>query len=393
MHLNSENDRNPSTIGIRTQWCLSPLTARGNSPESVITSNARLARIFQANLHSACVPASLIDLLKNMVKKPAGFILIYVIGILIFLGTVGLGVAYTLRINAQLVLNEKEIMQNDRLLESAVQYALAQLIKARLAEPVLKAMDKSAIAKLEIWKKDDGPYQVQIQGNDIGVQIEDAGDMPDINVLTKEEIQRIFESFGALAAEAVKLAEILINARDKAGKERGGNGFSSIQQLLALEEIPARYRFGVKPEEEAAEKGLSGALAQSKLDAGKASASAQPGLDKPGLDKLVVVGTGIKNVNLNRAPLPVIFALIKTDAAALARFDTARKAHALTLSEAAQILGEPARQALSEGASAIYRIRVNMEKIGRTYSAVAIAKEDGGNFKILSYRISQPGSE
>lgn len=356
--------------------------ARGNSYESVITSNARLAWIFQANLHSACVPASLIALLKNMVKKPAGFILIYVIGILIFLGTVGLGVAYTLRINAQLVLNEKEIMQNDRLLESAVQYALAQLIKARIADPALKAMDASSIAKLAIWKKDDGPYQVQIQGNDIGVQIEDAGDLPDINVLTKEEIQRIFEGFGALATEAVKLTEILIKARDIAGKERGGNGFSSLQQLLALEEIPARYRFGVKPDEEAAEKGLFGALS----NAGKAPA---PG----GLDKLVVVGTGIKNVNLNHAPLQVIFALIKTDAAALARFDTARKAHALTLSEAAQILGEPSRQALSEGVSTVYRIRVNMEKIGRTYSAVAIAKEDGGNFKILSYRISQPGYE
>lgn len=323
-----------------------------------------------------------------MVKKSAGFILIYVIGILIFLGIVGLGVAYTLRINAQLVLNEKEIMQNDRMLESAVQYTLAQLIKTRIAEPVMKAKDPSGVAKLGLWKKEEGPYQVQIQGNDIEVQIEDAGDLPDINVLTKEEIQRIFESFGASATEAEALTGILIKARDNAGKERGGNGFSSMQQLLAIEEIPARYRFGAKPDVDAAEKGLPGAQALSKPDAGKASALAQPGLDK-----LVVVGTGIKNVNLNRAPLPVIFALIKTDAASLARFDTARKAKALTLSEAVQILGEPARQALSEGASAIYRIRVNMEKIGRIYSAVAIAKEEGGNFKILSYRISQPGSE
>jgi hypothetical protein len=27
-----------------------------------------------------------------------------------------------------------------------------------------------------LWKKEDGPYQVQIQGNDIEVQLEDAGD-------------------------------------------------------------------------------------------------------------------------------------------------------------------------------------------------------------------------
>jgi hypothetical protein len=204
--------------------------------------------------------------------------------------------------------------------------------------------------------------------------------------LTKEEIQRIFESFGASASDAQNLTGILIKARDNAGKERGGSGFSGMQQLLSIEEIPARYRFGAKPDTEAAETGLPGA-----------SVANKPGAEnvpvQPGLDKLVVVGTGIKNVNLNRAPLSVIFMLIKTDAASLARFDTARKAKTLTLAEAVQILGEPARQALSEGTSPIYRIRVNMEKIGRMYSAVAIAKEEGGNFKILSYRISQPGSE
>ena len=59
--------------------------------------------------------ASVFPALKTMVKKTAGYILIYVIGVLIFLGIVGLGVAYTLRINAQLVLNEKEVLQNDRL--------------------------------------------------------------------------------------------------------------------------------------------------------------------------------------------------------------------------------------------------------------------------------------
>lgn len=338
-----------------------------------------------------------------MVKKSAGYILIYVIGILVFLGIVGLGVAYTLRINAQLVLNEKETLQNDRVLESAVQYTLAQLIKARIAEPVAKAMDPSAAAKLMLWKKGEGPRWVQIQGNEIVVQIEDAGDLPDINVLTNEEIQRIFESFGASASETAALTEVLVKAREKAGKERSGSGFSTLQQVLAIEAIPARYRFGVKPDVEDAAKGLPppGLDMAPGLDivpgldqaVDVANVERRPALTQPGLDSLVVVGTGVKTVDLNRAPLPVIFALIKTDAASLARFDTARKAKLLTLAEAAQILGEPARQALREGASPIYRIRVNMEKFGRIHRAVAIAKEEGGNFKILSYRISIPGYE
>lgn len=323
-----------------------------------------------------------------MAKKSAGYILIYVIGILIFLGIVGLGVAYTLRINAQLVLNEKEILQNDRVLESAVQYTLAQLIKTRTAEPVVKAMEPSAAAKLMLWKKGGGIYRVQIQGHEIVVQLEDAGDLPDINVLTKEEIQRIFESFGASASEAVALTEVLVKAREKAGRERGGSGFSTIQQVLAIEAIPARYRFGVKPDEDV-EKELPPPDPDKAM--GKPEMEKIPMPAQPGLDKLLAVGTGVKTVDLNRAPLQVIFALIKTDAASLARFDTARKAKVLTLADAAQILGEPARQALREGDSPVYRIRLNMEKFGRIYRAVAVAKEEGGNFKILSYRISKPG--
>ena len=332
-----------------------------------------------------------------MVKKSAGYILIYVIGILVFLGIVGLGVAYTLRINAQLVLNEKESLQNDRVLESAVQYTLAQLVKARIAEPVAKAMEPSAAAKLGLWKKGGGPYWVKIQGNEIVIQLEEAGDVPDINVLTKEEIQRIFESFGASASEAAALTEVLVKAREKAGREKGGGGFSTIQQMLAIEAIPARYRFGVKPDVEDAAKELPPPVLDMAPGLDKVmdvpDAEKRPVLTQPGLDTLVVVGTGVKTVDLNRAPLPVIFALIKTDAGSLARFDSARKAKVLTLAEAVQLLGEPARQALREGASPIYRIRLNMEKFGRIHRAVAIAKEEGGNFKILSYRISIPGYE
>lgn len=333
-----------------------------------------------------------------MANKTKGYILIYVIGILVFLGVVGLGVAYTLRVNAQLVLNEKEIMQNDRLLESAAQYTLAQLIKAKKAEVAIKTMEPSEVAKLALWKK--GGYRVQIQGHEIAITIEDAGDLPDINVLTKEVIQRIFESFGASPAEAVTLSGVLIMAREKAGQSNEGRGFSTIRQVLDIEAIPARYRFGVKAEDES----LGYGIAQSDIDrpgskmpdlphtdVGKVRKS--PALLQPGLDKLVMVGTGVKTVDPNRAPLPVIFALVKTDVAALARFDTARKTKALTVAEAAQILGEPARQVLHDGDTPIYRIKLIMEKLGRVYGAVAIAREEGGNFKMLSYRKSQPGDE
>lgn len=335
-----------------------------------------------------------------MANKSAGYILIYVIGILVFLGVVGLGVAYTLRINAQLVLNEREILQNDLLLESAVQYTLAQLTKAKKAESVIKAMEPSVVAKLALWKK-GGQYLIQIQGQDIAILLEDAGDLPDINVLTKEEIQRIFESFGAVPAEAVALSNVLVMAREKAGRDSGRGGFSNIRQVLGIEAIPARYRFGVRAESESLEYGLmqpdvdrvGGELEGVQAQANEGRAGKAPVLLQPGLDKLVMVGTGAKTVDPNRAPLPIIFALVKTDVAALARFDTARKTKALTVAEAAQILGESARQVFHEGDTPIYRFKLFMKKLGRIYSAVAIVREEGGIFKMLSYRISQSGDE
>lgn len=341
-----------------------------------------------------------------MANKTAGYILIYVIGILVFLGVVGLGVAYTLRINAQLVLNEKEILQNDRLLESAVQYTLAQLTKTKVAEPVVKAMEPSAAAKLPLWRKGGGLYRVQIQGQYIVILLEDAGDLPDINALTKEEIQRIFDSFGAAPVESVALADVLVRAREKAGRDRGGSGFATLQQVLSIEAIPPRYRFGIRPEAEGLENNLpppeTGMGGENLLDKALEMALGLPEGERggkppaprqPGLDKLVVVGTGVKAVDLNRAPLPIIYALVKTDAAALAKFDAARKAKPLRVADAAQILGESARQALLEGDTPVYRIKLIMEKLGRIHGAVAIAREEGGNFKILSYRISQPGYE
>lgn len=307
-----------------------------------------------------------------MAKKASGFILIYVIGILIFLGIVGLGIAYTLRINAQLVMNEKEALQNEQILKSAVQYTQAQLIKGRLAEPVLKTLDPALNTGMVLWKL-GGTHLIRVQEVNVEVTLEDAGDLPDVNALTKEEIQRIFRALGAAEIESATLAGVLVKAREMASAARGGPGFETIQQVLELDGLPYRYRYGVKRE------------------AGNEEQS-QGEPPQIGLAQWVTVLTGTKTVNLNQAPLQIVGVLVNAEPSSLARFDAARKVKALTLAEAIQILGPSASSMLREGASSTYRIRLKMERFGRVYGAIALT-EDGGAFKVISYRNTQPGNE
>ncbi|MBS4099354.1 MAG: hypothetical protein KGZ83_21285 [Sulfuricella sp.] len=303
-----------------------------------------------------------------------GFILIYVIGILVFLELVGLGVAYALRVNAQQVINDKEGVQNEMILGSALQFAAAQAIKTRLAEPMVATLPKEESAKLVLWKMGMGPYLANIHGRDVEIYVEDGGDLPDINALTKEDIQRIFRALGAREDEAATLADTLVKAREIIGRARDANGFATMEQLLELEFLPPRYKFGGASEE-----------------SGKPEAM-------PGLIQLVTVGTGMRSVSLNTAPLAVIGALCNADAAKMEKFATARAAAAaalppkkLTLAEAAQILGEIANQVLRDSATTLYRFRVRMAQGKRIYEATALAKEDGKSFNFYSYRFTQTG--
>ncbi len=309
-----------------------------------------------------------------MTKRAAqtGFILIYVIGILVFLELVGLGVAYALRLNAQQVVNDKEGVQNELILESAMQYAGAQAIKARLAESAVAAMPKEEQSRVVLWKMGMGPYLMNIQGRDVQIYLEDAGDLPDINALTKEDIQRIFLALGARQDEAATFADALVKARDLVGKSRGATGFATLEQMLELEFLPARFKFGGLSEESGATQAM------------------------PGLIQLVTVGTGIRSVSLNTAPLPVIGAMCNADAAKLEKFATARanalvEQKKLKLSDAAQIFGEVANQVLRDSATAIYRFRARMAQGKRVYEATALAKEDSKSFNFYSYRFTQTG--
>lgn len=296
-------------------------------------------------------------------KKRAGYILLYVLGILVFLSVVGLGIAHTLRINAQIVLNEKEGLQDDLALESALQYTLAQIVRAQLMEPELAAMDPSAAAKVPLWRP-GGPYHVVLPEGEVLVWIEE-NSLPDINLLSKEELQRILHAMGEKEGEAALLAERMLQAGKALGKLRGESGFADMREISALTFLPLSLRQG-------------GGVDES-------------GRQQPGLAQWVTVGTGVKTVDLNHAPLPVIGALTGASAASLGRFGEARRAKALSMSEAVQILGEPARQILQDKPSPVRRVLLALERNGQVRRVEALVKDGKDVPEVLSYGPLQTG--
>jgi hypothetical protein len=301
----------------------------------------------------------------NAAHPAGGYILIYVLGILIFLSITILGVAYAVRINAQSVLYEKESVQDQYVLDSALQYTYAQLLKTRAATPVVNALDPDQLEKLKLWKVGGGPYEITILDRPLEVSIEDGASRPDINLVSQGELQRIFFFLGAPGQEeAAKWAAAVVKARD-AASSTGGDGFASIDQVLALEEIPARYRFGYE----------------------------EGGSHQPGLADLFTAGTGSKTVNPNIAPLPLIGILTGASPDKLREFEQARRAKPLTVADAVTILGESARFALHDGVSSVYRIELGMAGGGTGPQVEALVRDAGTRFDVISYKRIEPGSE
>lgn len=296
-------------------------------------------------------------------KKRAGYILLYVLGILVFLSVVGLGISHTLRINAQIVLNEKAGLQADLALESALHYTLAQLVRTQTIEPSLAAMAPSDAANIPLWRA-GGPYRVPWPEGEVWAWIEENA-LPDINLLSKEEFARILRAMGEEEGEAAVLAEQMLQAGKMTARTSGGAGFTSMRQVLALDFLPPRLREGVP--------------------------SGEHGERRPGLDGWVTAGTGVKTVDLNRAAMPLIGALTGASAISLDRFADARRAKPLTMAEAAQILGEAARTVLLDKPSPVRRILLAQEHGGQTRRAEAQVKIGKAVPEVLSYAALKTG--
>jgi hypothetical protein len=336
--------------------------------------------------------------LPSRQAQARGFILIYVAGILLFLSATVMGMAVALRLDTQVLLRQKENLQSEYRLEAGLQYTLAQLAKSAAIEGTA-SIDVQEKARMGGWKAGGGLYQAEIGGGTVTFLIEDAGGALDLNTLSEEEWKRYFTALSIGTAEEAGLwARRMLEAKALAKQAGGATGFASIDDVLALDTIPAAARYGRAADSGDAATGAGGAA--SVADAGTPSTAPSSGTPAatgksggysgqvPGMRELFSVGTGMRQLEVNRSALPLFAAMTTASVDQLVKFEQARQAKPLTVPEAVQLLGESARPVLYAGKSPLLRLRLETDAGPGRLGMAVLLKSESNNYNVAEKRLA-----
>jgi len=316
-------------------------------------------------------------------KCQRGYILIYALTILLFLVGTVTGAAYALRLNAQETYQQREQLRAEFRLRGALHYALAQFALAAPAPTAAAARPATASGQSEKpaqsgpgWLLEASAHQLQIDGNDVAVAIEDPGGIADANALDERMWTDYFSALALGMAQpgaAQRWAAALIAWKARVGKANGRGGFAGIDDLLMLDALPAAVRYGGWA---AAERPRTG------QEAG------------PGLPDLFLVGIGERVFDVNRAALPLLAAATGAGTEQLAAYRAARERGKLTLDDAVRLLGERARPLLQESrtdavARLVLTTTVGTGAAGASrMSLAAFVQRRDGAVRVLSSRLN-----
>ncbi len=289
-------------------------------------------------------------------QRAGGFILMYVLGVMIVLSMLALSVAYKQRVAVQLVINEKETTQQDLVLDSAAQYTVAQLARSKALEPLVNIKD-SAVDALERWQA-DGHYQISIGDDQVAIAIVTSVEPPDINLIDEAELMRLFKALGAEEPAAKEYAKGILRSRPK-------DGFATLDDLANLPDAPARFMRGSEAEE-----------------AGGESGPAAKGKHK-GLLDLVTVGSKSKQISLKESPIELIAAFTAAPNEKLVEFEALRRSKPkVEVDEAVRILGDAVRRL--QGSGNVFKAK--LELIGKNRYAEVTIKESGGKWTTEGFK-------
>jgi hypothetical protein len=283
--------------------------------------------------------------IRHVPRRQRGYILMYVLAVMMILGGLALSVAYRQRIGLQLVHNVADMAQEDWALQSALTYAKAQVdLSATMAgasnakDPYAEMADRWQIGK---------DRQLQVGDVLVDVSLRPALLAPDFNLFSVDEVTRLFVALGASADDAARFAQLLIASRP-------ANGFTNKEDLTHIPGIP-QVLLG-KPDAAGA-----GVADQSKLPVD--------------LYHLVDVGSKVKQIDLNVTPLPIVAALANLTMEQLAPLVALRAAGPVDKTVAAQKIG-PSIASLA-GASNAVLVHLNVDG-GHAWGEALLTSGKGG---------------
>jgi hypothetical protein len=332
-------------------------------------------------------------------RQQRGYILIYVAGILLFLSATVMGMAVALRLDTQVLLRQKENLQAEYRLEAGIQYALAQLGRTAAVEGAA-GIDQRTKAGMGLWRPNGSKYLAEIGGASVQFVLEDAGGPVDLNTLSEGEWRTYFAVLGIGTVEEISLwSRRLVEARQIAAQLNGSNGFHSIDDVLALESIPAIVRYGRQPGgsvaavDQAGGQGFASnstaavAPVTSAGPDGKTGAADNAPASIPGLRELFSVGTSMRQVEVNRGPIQLIAVLTQASIDNLIKFEEARAKKPLTVDEATKMLGGSSASVLYVGKSPLLRLRLETDAGAGRLGMSVLLKQDGSSYKTLEKRL------
>jgi len=307
-----------------------------------------------------------------MARRQRGYILIYALTILLFLVGTVTGAAYALRLNAQEAYQQRERLRAEFRLRGALQYALAQFALAAQA-PSAAGTPSNAGQPDETeaaWRLEASAQQLQIDGTQIAIGIDDPGGIADANALDERMWTDYFAALGvARPGEAQRWAAAVIAWKARVGKANGRGGFAGIDDLLLLDALPATVRYG-------------GWAAAERPDTAQDTT--------PGFPDLFLVGAGERVFDVNRAALPLIAAATGASTEQLDAYRAARERGKLTLSDAVRLLGERARPLLQESRTdPVFRLVLTTAAGGASrLGLAAFVQRRDGQVRVLASRLN-----
>lgn len=332
---------------------------------------------------------------RTPTRRAPGFIMIYALGILIFITVIALSLAYVLRLDAKLVSYEKTALKTEQTLRGALHYTLAQLARAKALQPIA-ALGQLRLEKGDaLWNENAGPYRLVL--DDIAVDIEFSYINPDINLVSRDVLARLLLYIGARdMGEAGRYADIVLAVRDQEkdkdkpapttsadGKPTTGKppttnktpvaGFTRMEEVLALEAIPLELRNGARPVKN------------------KAGDVVEPA--KPGLAQLFSVASGARTLDANRSDLALVAAFSNAPLDKLLEFDRLRRQKPMNPDEAAAFLGEGAKGIFAPtntSATQLKLIANTPPYIGRAEAVINLSIAPGPE-QIVSFKRLPPG--
>ena len=217
---------------------------------------------------------------QQRAPRPRGYVLLFVLGLLIVVSTLVLGTSSRLRLDARLLAHDKDALQDEYLLSGAAHLTAAQLDLTKAVDALQPAPGDDMLRGWQPWRADGSRYELPATPAPVQVTLEDVSGLPDANLLQPAEWERLFMALGAPSREAAQeWARAVVQMRGSLLSMRGGSGFNSLQELLGLPALP-----------------------RSILDGGSERTPL-------GLRELVIVGSGSKALDLEKTPVILIQAL------------------------------------------------------------------------------------